>query len=107
MKIKMIQFKTYKQYSFITNINNNKFRVHVRYNSYLDNYYIDVDKFINGVYINIINSVMLYTGVNLFLQHPQLDLGYLYIVPLKVDLYSENPTSSTIQNFMIFWVSDN
>lgn len=107
MKIKMIQFKTYKQYSFSTNINGEKYRVHIRYNSYLDNYYINVDQFINGVYVNIINSVMLYTGVNLFQQHPQLNLGYFYVVPTKVELYSEDPKSATIQNFMMLWVSDN
>lgn len=107
MKIKMIQFKTYKQYSFSTVINGNKLRVHVRYNSYLDNYYINIDRFVNGAYINMINSVMLTTGVNLFLQHPQLNLGYFYVIPLKVELYSEDPKSNTIQNFMMLWVSDN
>lgn len=106
MKIKMIQFKTYKQYNFSTVINGTKLKVHVRYNSYLDNYYINVDKFINGIYVNVINSVMLYTGVNVFQQHPQLDLGYLYVIPMKKELYSKDPSSETIQNYILLWVSE-
>lgn len=106
MKIKMIPFKTYKQYSFSTNINGEKYKVHVRYNSYLNNYYINLDRYVNGVYVNILNSVMLYTGVNIFQQHPQFNLGYFYVIPLKVELYSEDPKSETIQDFMILWVSE-
>lgn len=103
--VKMIQFRTYKQYNFSTVINGVKLKVRIRYNSYLNNYYMNVDELVNGKFINVISSVMLYTGVNLFQQHPQLNLGYLYIVPLKKELYSEDPKAETIQNFLMLWVS--
>ncbi|MEG1565320.1 MAG: hypothetical protein RR342_01080 [Bacilli bacterium] len=106
MRIKIIQFRTYKQYNFVTRINGSQVRIHVRYNSYLDNYYINIDRLINGKYETIINSVMLYTGVNILQQHPELNLGYLYVIPMKTDLYSKDPSASTIQNYIMMWTSN-
>jgi len=107
MRIKMIPFKTYKQYNFYTSINGAKYQIHVRYNSYLDNYYLNIDRYVNGKFVNIINSIMLYTGFDLFSQHPQFNLGNCYVIPLKKELYPEDPKSSTIQNYIFFWISEN
>ena len=102
---KMIQFKTYKPYNFVMDVNNKRIRIHIRYNSYTDSYYMNVDRLNQGLYENIINSIALVTGVDLFLQHPQFDLGEFWVVPFKTDYYSESPKASTIQNFVIWSVS--
>lgn len=104
--VKMVQFKSYKPYNFTMSINNTKMKIHVRYNSYMDNYYINIDKLNNGIYENVINSVMLTTGVDLLLQHPQLDLGQLFVVPMKTELYDQDPSSSTIQNYILMSISN-
>ena len=49
---------------------------------------------------------MLTTGVDLLLQHPQLDLGQLFVVPMKTELYDQDPSSSTIQNYILMSISD-
>lgn len=103
MSLKFIQFKSYKPYNFSTMVNGTRVRLHVRYNSYLDKYYFNVDKQIGGIYENVLNSVMLTTGVDLFMQHPQLFLGEMYIIPLITDLYDKDPSASTIQNYMMMW----
>jgi hypothetical protein len=103
--VKAVQFKTFKPYNFVMDLNNVKVKIHLRYNSYLNSYYIDVDKQISGKYVNVINSVALTTGVNLFMQHPQLNLGEFYIIPLKTDLYDKDPTAETIQDYMIWSVT--
>ena len=103
--VKAVQFKTYTPYNFVMNLNGVNVKIHLRYNSYLDRYYIDVDKQVNGQYVNVLNSVMLNIGIDLFLQHPQLNLGEFYIVPLKTDLYDKDPSSATIQNYMIWSVT--
>lgn len=106
MIYKIIEFKTYKQYNFSTFVNGSKVRIHVRYNDYLDRYYINIDRYVNNQYINIIKSVMLYTGVDILFQHPQFNLGKLFVIPTKKELYSEDPKSSTIQNYLLFWESN-
>lgn len=104
---KYIQFKTYKPYNFTTMVNDIQIRVHIRYNSYLNRYYMNIDKQIEGEYINIVNSIMLTTGVDLFNQFEYLGLGKLYIIPIRTELYNSDPSSETIQNYMIMWETDN
>lgn len=103
--VKAVQFNTFKTNNFVMNLNNTRVKIHLRYNSYLDNYYIDVDKFIAGTYVNVLNSVTLTTGIDLFMQHPQLNLGEFYIVPLKTELYNKDPSPENIQNYMIWSVT--
>lgn len=103
--LKAIQFKTYKPYNFVVDLNGQNIRIHLRYNDYLNSYYINVDKQVSGVYVNILNSVALTTGIDLFMQHPQLNLGEFYIVPLKTDLYDKDPSAETIQDYMIWSVT--
>ena len=103
--VKLIQFKSYKPYNFTMDVNGTKVKIHLRYNSYMDSYYFNIDKMQAGVFNNVINSVPLTTGVDLMYQHPQLNLGEIYIVPMKTELYNSNPTSATIQNFILMSVS--
>lgn len=103
--VKAVQFNTFKTNNFVMNLNNTRVKIHLRYNSYLNNYYIDVDKFIGGTYVNVLNSVTLTTGIDLFMQHPQLNLGEFYIVPLKTELYNKDPSPENIQNYMIWSVT--
>lgn len=102
---KLIQFKSYKPYNFVLNVNDMEIRIHLRYNSYVDRYYFNIDKKENGVYVNKINSILLTTGVNLLLQHPQFDFGELYVVPAKTELYDQDPSAQTIQNYLLMSVS--
>ena len=105
--VKIINFKSHKQYSFSTSINSHQFRIHVRYNSYTDSYYFNIDNLVDGKYENIINSVSLVTGVDLFMQHPQLELGVCYIIPMKLELEDKNPTAETlVNNYILLWVED-
>ena len=99
---KLIQFKSYKPYNFIMNVNNKEIKIHLRYNSYMNKYYFNIDEKEDGVFINKINSIILTTGVDLLMQHPQLDYGELYIIPEKTELYSADPTAETIQNYLIY-----
>lgn len=102
---KLIQFKSYKPYNFVLNVNDMEIRIHLRYNSYVDKYYFNIDKKENGVYVNKINSILLTTGVNLLLQHPQFDFGELYVIPSKTELYDQDPSAQTIQNYLLMSVS--
>ena len=107
MHIKSINFKSACPYSFSTDVNGQRIRLHVRYNSHSDSYYFNVDRFIDGQFENIINSVPLVTGIDLFMQSPQFNLGELMIIPLKPEYYDKTPTAETIvNNFQILWGSE-
>lgn len=103
---KMIQFKSYKPYNFIMNVNKKEIKIHLRYNSYMNKYYFNIDEKEDGVFVNKINSILLTTGVNLLLQHPQFDYGEMFIIPTKTELYNEDPKAETIQNYMLYTISD-
>ena len=107
MHIKSINFKSARPYSFTTDVNGQRIKLHVRYNSYSDTYYLNVDRFINGQYENIINGIPLVTGIDLFLQYPQFNLGELMIIPFKPEYYDKIPNAETIvNNFQILWGSE-
>lgn len=103
---KIIQFKSYKPYNFVLNVNRKIIKIHLRYNSYMDNYYFNIDEKINGIYVNKISSIPLTTGVDLLLQHPQFNYGELYVIPMKTDLYYADPNSKTIQNYVLMSKSE-
>ena len=107
MRIRSINFKSACPYSFTTDINGQRVKIHVRYNPYSDSYYFNVDRFINGQYENIINGIPLVTGIDLFMQYPQYHLGELLIVPFKPEYYDKTPTAETlVNNFQIIWGSE-
>lgn len=102
----VIMFKSARPYNFTYTVNEQKIRVHVRYNSYKDSYYLNVDRYEKGNYKNLINSIPLTTGVDLFIQHPQFELGSLFVIPTKKEYYDKDPKSETIKdNYMLMWVN--
>lgn len=107
MRVKSINFKSACPYSFSTDVNGQRICLHLRYNSYSDSYTFSVDRFVDGRFENIINSIPLVTGIDLFLQYPQYNLGELMIVPFKSEYYDKTPTAETIvNNFQILWGSE-
>lgn len=105
MLYRNIQFKTSDPYNFNISVNGSSLEVHVRYNAHLDRYYLDIDRYERGTFKNIMSGVMLYTGFNLFMQSPQFDLGELYVIPLKSELYHKDPSPDNIRDYMLFWKS--
>ena len=107
MTFKMIQIKSSEPYNFNVNINGSNLRVHIRYNVHLNRYYLNVDRQEKGLFVNIASSIMLYSGFNLFMQHPQFNLGELYLIPLKSELYHQDPSAENITDYMLYWKSEN
>lgn len=107
MKAYQFDFPTNSSFSFIHLVNNNYFKIHVLYDSFADNYYMNIDKFINGKYVNIINSIKVTTGIDLFLQFRYFNLGKFFIIPTSDSVYNKDPSASTIKNnYFIYWEHD-
>ena len=97
-------FPTNSSFNFVHLVNNVQHKVHILYNSYDDTYYMDIDKFVDGKYINILNSIRLTLGVDLFLQYKYYNLGEFLIIPTTSKVYKSDPKAATIkENFFILW----
>jgi hypothetical protein len=104
MKVYQFDFPTNSSFSFTHLVNKVYHKIHILYNSADDDYYINVDKFVNGKFENIINSIKLTTGVNLFLQFSYMNLGTFCVIPKTDKLYRNVPKASTIvDGYAIFW----
>lgn len=97
-------FPTNASFNFTHLVNNVKYKIHILYNSYSNDYYMDIDKFENGSYKNILNSIKVALGVNLFLQYKYLNLGDFYIIPVSSKVQKHEPDAATIKdNYFILW----
>ena len=107
MKARILNFATNVSHTFSHSIGNSIFKLHILYSPHKDKYVLNVDKLIEGKYVNIINSITLTTGVNLFLQYQYYGLGQLWIIPMTDDVSGEIPSSDTLQDkYVMFWVHD-
>lgn len=92
--------------SFVIALNDKTFRVHIKYVANSDRYIIDIDKYVDNQYINIINSVPINIGVDLMFPWRNIGLGRLYCIPIDKRYYLEDPRSETIVKYYIFQWSD-
>ena len=105
--LKIIKFTSNTPYSTVVNINGSLVRLNVRFNETYNSYYFDVEKMVQGKYVNIVNSVMLTTGTDLFKRYPEYDLGEMWIVPYVEEYYNQNPQAENIKNYVMWMVMDN
>ena len=104
MKVYQFEFSSNTNYSFIHLVNGIYHKIHILYDSSTDSYYMNVDKYINNDFVNIINNVRITMGVNVFLQFQYYNLGEFLIIPITDKLYRKDPSSSTIKNgYIILW----
>lgn len=97
-------FPSNSSFSFTHLVNKIYYKIHILYDSYTDSYYMNVDKYINNNFVNIINSIKLTTGINLFLQFSYLNLGNFFVIPNTDTQYKYDPKASTIKtNYIILW----
>lgn len=97
-------FPTNVSFNFIHLVNNIQHKIHVLYNSYDDTYYMNIDKFEDGKYKNILNSIRVTLGINLFLQYNYYNLGSFFVIPTTSKVYRNDPKASTIKdNYFILW----
>jgi len=99
-----IDFPTNTSFNFIHLVNNVRYKFHILYNSYDNTYYMDIDKFENGAYKNILNTIKITTGIDILLQYKYYDLGSMYIVPATSNIYKNEPSAETLKdNYFILW----
>ena len=97
-------FPTNTSFNFVHLVNNVKYKLHILYNSYADDYYMNIDRFENGSYKNILNSIKLSLGMNLFLPYKYLGIGDFYIVPTTSNVWKKEPKAESIKdNYFILW----
>lgn len=100
-------FPSNTSYSFIHLVNGTYYKIHILYDAHTDSYYMNVDKYENNEFVNIINSINLTTGLDLFLQFKYLGLGSFFIIPATDKQYRNDPRASTIKNsYFIIWEHD-
>ena len=99
-----IDFQTNLSHNFTSVCNGNKLKIHIKYDALNDTYFMDVDKYINSKYENIIAGINLVVGTNLFLQFSHYNLGSMWVVPSKKSFYDKELKASTIiNNFFLLW----
>lgn len=101
MNLHYIQFRSNQPYMFSHQIQNNLFRINLRYDIDKDRYFIDIYKFDGVKYNLIIGSIFLTVGCNLLLQYQHFGLGNLWVIPMS-DKYYGNVNSGIINNKEIF-----
>lgn len=104
MRSFQFDFPTNTSHSFIHLANNVYYKLHILYDVSTDSYYMNVDKFIDGNFVNIINAIKLTVGLNLFLQYSYLNLGNFFIIPYSDKYYYYDPSAASIKdNYFIIW----
>lgn len=107
MNTYQFDFPTNNNYSFIHLANGNYYKLHILYDTLTDSYYMNIDKYIDNKFVNIINSVKLVVGMNLLLQYDYFDIGQIYVIPISDTLYDKDPSAGTIKNgYFILWEHD-
>lgn len=99
-----LDFITNRSYNFKRIINNNTFKIHLKYNDFKDCYYINIDKYENNSYINKVNGILIVCGIDLFLPFKYLGLGSLFVIPNLIELYDIIPNANNlIGNYYMLW----
>lgn len=99
-----LKFTTNKSHNFTHIVNGITYKLHIMYESISDSYYINVDKFTSNKFENIINSVKITTGIDLFSQYSYLGLGRFWVVPVQDSLYSQIPSANTlVLGYIMIW----
>lgn len=94
-------------YNFTHVVNNNTYRIHVRYDTYSDTYFLNFDKYEKGEYVNIINNIVLTTGMNLLEQFTYYHLGSMYLIPYGDYALNSYPSNKNIvTNYSLLWEHD-
>lgn len=107
MAVYTLPFRSNSSYNFTANSGGNNFRIHIKHNLRNDTYYMDIDIQRNGVYENIIRSINLTCGMDLFFPYRHYGLGTLYIVPMDSRYYALVPKADTITRyFQMLWSHD-
>lgn len=104
MKTYQFDFPSNKSHSFTHLVNGIYYKVHILYDTHTDSYYMNIDKYNNTKFENIINSIRLSTGIDLFIQYRYLNLGKFFVIPATDKQYRNDPKASTIKtNYFILW----
>lgn len=107
MKAYQFDFPSNTSFSFIHLVNNVYHKLHILYEVNTDSYYMNIEKYINGKFVEIVNCVKLTLGIDLFMQYRYLNLGKFFIIPATDKLYRKDPSSKTIKsNYFILWEHD-
>lgn len=107
MKTYQFNFPTNSSYCFMHVVNGTYLKVHILYDVHTDSYYMNIDKYQNNAFKNIINSIKLVTGIDIFIQYKYLNLGKFFVIPSTDTQYRNDPKASTIQNcYFIIWEHD-
>ena len=102
-----LPFRSNSSYSFTANAGGNNFRIHIKHNLRNDTYYMDVDISRNGNYENIIRSINITCGMDLFFPYQYYGLGTLYVIPTDSRYYDKVPKAETITRyFQLLWSHD-
>lgn len=103
----LITFPTHNSHSFIQIVENTTFKISIVYCPYNDSYVMNVDKLVDGEYIQIINGIALTTGVNLFQPFKYHKLGNMWLFPLTDKSFDKNPSAETlVSDYVILWEHD-
>lgn len=102
-----IDFTKSSEYSFSHTINNNDFKIYIRYNILFDRYFLDIDKFQDGMYKTLVKNVNITTGANILLPYRRYGIGNMYLIPNVDTEYDKLPSADTIiKKWFLFWQYD-
>lgn len=98
---KAFKINTNTSFNLDFNANGTSYRIEVVFNTCSDSYFFNLYRLQNLKLL--LAGITLSTGTNLLSQFPTW--FKLFIVPTRPELYSVNPTSKNIKDFLI-WVED-
>lgn len=105
--VNIINFSTNLSHTFTHTVNGKQYKIHIIYNKYLKTYYMNIDKVTSSGYENIINSIILTMGIDLLQQYQYLNLGKLWLTPIKSKSFANLPNTETLKSDYIFlWEHD-
>ena len=93
MKLDSIQLTTTLSHNFTKQLGGETYKFHIRYNEYKNLYIMNIDKFIDDTFVNIINGLEMHTNVDIFLPFQnynyngtiiKLNLGSAMVMPTYV-----------------------
>lgn len=104
LKTVRIDFTKCSEYSFSHTVNENDFRISIRYSILFDRYFLDLERWEDGVYKPLVYNINLTTGANIFSAYARYGLGILVLIPNNDTQYANLPSADNlVTDWLLVW----